>query len=49
MPQTGRWQVERTFAWENFFRRLAKDFEKTVEASVSFMQLAFASIILAKF
>lgn len=49
VPQTGRWQVERTFAWENFYRRLSKDFEKTVEVSVAFMQLAFITIILAKF
>lgn len=49
VPQIGRWQVERTFAWENFYRRLAKDFEKTVDSSVSFIQLAFISIILAKF
>lgn len=49
VPQTGRWQVERTFAWQNFYRRLTKDFEKTVESSVSFIQLAFVSIILAKF
>jgi len=49
IPQTGRWQVERSFAWENFYRRLSKDFEKTVDSSVAFMQLAFSSIILAKF
>jgi transposase len=48
VPQAGRWQVERIFAWFNFFRRLSKDFEKTVESSVSFIQLAFISIILAK-
>ncbi len=35
--------------WCNFYRRLTKDFEKTVESSVAFMQLAFISIILAKF
>jgi putative transposase len=49
VPQTGRWQVERSFAWENFYRRLSKDFEKTTLSSVSFIQLAFISIILAKF
>ncbi len=26
VPQTGRWQVERSFAWFNFFRRLSRDF-----------------------
>jgi putative transposase len=48
VPQRGRWQVERSFAWENFFRRLSKDYEKTVASSVSFIQLAFCSIILAR-
>jgi transposase len=49
VPQSGRWQVERSFAWENFFRRLSKDYEKTVDSSVAFIQLAFSAIILAKF
>lgn len=48
IPQTGRWQVERSFAWFNFFRRLSKDYEKTVESSVAFMQLAFIDILLAR-
>ena len=26
VPQTGRWQVERSFAWTNFFRRLSRDY-----------------------
>lgn len=49
VPQTGRWQVERSFGWGKFFRRLANDFEKTVESSVNFIQLVFISIILSKF
>jgi len=48
VPQTGRWQVERAFGWFNFFRRLSKDYEKTVESSVNFMQIAFIDIILAR-
>lgn len=48
VPQTGRWQVERAFGWFNFFRRLSKDYEKTVESSVSFMQIAFIDIILSR-
>jgi putative transposase len=48
IPQTGRWQVERSFAWFNFFRRLSKDYEKTVESSVAFIQMAFIDIILAR-
>lgn len=49
VPQKGRWQVERSFAWLNFYRRLAKDFEKTTQSSVAFIQIAFINIILAKF
>jgi putative transposase len=48
VPQAGRWQVERSFAWFNFFRRLAKDFEKTTQSSVAVIQLAFIDIILAR-
>lgn len=47
VPQKGRWQVERSFAWLNFFRRLDKDHEKTVQSAIAFNQLAFISIILA--
>lgn len=49
VPQTSRWQVERSFGWFNFFRRLSRDFEKTVESSVAFIQTAFLDIILARF
>lgn len=48
VPQKGRWQVERSFAWLNFFRRLAKDYEKTPIAAIAFVQLTFISIILAR-
>jgi putative transposase len=33
VPQTGRWQVERTFGWLNFRRRLDKDRVKPVKPS----------------
>ena len=49
VPQSQRWQVERSFGWFNFFRRLSRDFEKTVESSVAFIQLAFIDIILSRF
>jgi len=48
IPQKGRWQVERSFAWCNFYRRLSKGFEKTVNSTISFIQLAFINMILAK-
>jgi putative transposase len=48
VPQKGRWQVERSLGWFIFFRRLAKDYEKTVESSVAFIQNVFITIILAR-
>ena len=48
IPQTGRWQVERSFAWMNFYRRLSKDYEKTVASAIAFIQIAFINMILAK-
>jgi transposase len=48
IPQNGRWQVERSFAWLNFYRRLSKDFEKTTASAVAFIQIAFINMILAK-
>jgi transposase len=48
VPQKGRWQVERSFAWLNFFRRLSKDYEKTTASSLCFLQLAFIDILLAR-
>lgn len=48
IPQKGRWQVERSFAWLNHYRRLAKDYERTTASAVSFMELAFINIILSK-
>ncbi len=57
VPQKGRWQVERSgpatsvhrlHSWFNFFGRLGRDFEKTAASSLTFMQLAFIDIILAR-
>lgn len=48
VPQTGRWQVERSFAWLNNFRRLSKDYEKTTGSSAAFIQIAYSDIILAR-
>lgn len=43
-----RWIVERTFAWMNNFRRLAKDFERTTASSESFIYLAMSLLILKR-
>ena len=48
IPQNGRWQVERSFAWMNFYRRLSKDYEKTARSAITFIQIAFINMILAK-
>jgi len=46
VPQIGRWQVERSFAWLNFFRRLSKEYEKNIASSIAFLQIAFIQILL---
>lgn len=43
-----RWVVERTFAWFNGFRRLAKDYEVSVAAAENFVRLAHISILLPR-
>jgi transposase len=40
-----RWVVERTLAWLNRNRRLAKDFEATIESSVAWLQLASVQLM----
>jgi transposase len=35
-----RWVVERTFAWFGRNRRLAKDFEQTIESATAWLLLA---------
>lgn len=37
IPQVGRWQVERSFTWANFYRRLSKCYEKTPQAEIAFI------------
>lgn len=49
VPQKGRWQVERSFAWLNFYRRLSKDYEKKAINSEIMIKLAFISMILNHF
>lgn len=46
VPVKKRWAVERTFGWLNFFRRLAKDYERKVQNSESMIYLAQIQIIL---
>jgi transposase len=43
-----RWVVERTFAWLNRCRRLAKDFENLTRNAVAFIRLASIRLMLRK-
>ena len=40
-----RWVVERTFAWLGRNRRLAKDFEKTIESSTAWLFMASVQLM----
>ena len=43
-----RWVVERTFGWINRARRLAKDFEATVESSLAWLLVALAFLLMRR-
>jgi transposase len=43
-----RWVVERTFAWLNRCRRLAKDFENRTRNALAFLQLASIRLMIRK-
>ena len=44
VPENGRWPVEQAFGWLNFFRRLAKDYEYTIQSAEAFLHIAFISV-----
>ena len=48
VPEKNRWQVERSFSWFNFRRRLFREVEKTIESSEAMLQIAFISFIINK-
>ena len=43
-----RWVVERTFSWLGRYRRLSKDYERKVQTSVTFIQVAMIRLMLAR-
>jgi len=43
-----RWVVERTFAWFNRCRRLAKDFENLTRNALAFLRLASIRLMLRR-
>lgn len=47
-PEPKRWVVERTFAWLNRCRRLAKDFENLVRNAMAFLRLASIRLMLRR-
>ena len=47
-PEAKRWVVERTFAWFNGYRRLAKCFEKTAEAAKAMIEIAHSITLLKR-
>jgi len=47
-PQKGRWQVERSFAWLNVYRRLSRDYEKSSTSAEAFLRVVYADLILAR-
>lgn len=46
IPKPLRWVVERTFAWLNGFRRLARNYEQTTESAEEFIDFASISILI---
>jgi transposase len=43
-----RWLVERTFAWLNPFRRLAKDFEISISSEEAFVMIAHSMVLIQR-
>jgi transposase len=43
-----RWVVERTFAWLNRNRRLAKDFERTITSATAWLFMASVQQIIRR-
>lgn len=43
-----RWVIERTFGWLSRWRRLSKDYERTVQSSEGFVYLASIGIMLRR-
>src|SRR3989338_7150536 len=43
-----RWVVERTFGWFGFYRRLAKDYERSPRHSEAFVYIAMSNVMLGR-
>mgnify|MGYP003577572316 CR=1 FL=1 len=48
VPVAKRWVVERSIAWTNYFRRIAKDYEYSVLSAVSWLYLANIQLMIQR-
>ena len=48
IPEPDRWQVERSFGWLNFRRRMFREVEKTIESAEAMLQIAFITFSINK-
>ena len=48
LKEPKRWIVERTFAWFNGYRRLSRDYEKTLPSSETMIYLAMTQLMLRR-
>lgn len=48
IPQSKRWVVERTFAWEGRNRRLSKDYEERPESEEAWLYLGLFKLMLRR-
>jgi putative transposase len=46
--QLKRWSIERTFAWLPRNRRLTVDYERNVQTSETFIEVAFIRLLVAR-
>ncbi len=46
--QPKRWTVERTFAWLGRYRRMSKDYERTLETSEAAIKTAMIHIMVRR-
>ena len=48
VPIPKRWIVERSFGWLNWERRLAKDYERTVASSETWIRISFIHLMVRR-